>query len=322
MAIENDKSAEQRLLNQERRFLASQRKKLLAEQARSKHKYDIYKQHIKEVRAGLGGFAEKSYNLITDITAHLDNGDDDAASEAIDKHIGLLLQQGMVEDMSDTTPKSGFDENGNACSVKDAYFVVDIGQKIVKEGDEFYLLKPGQSLNDATKDEARQHFLDSKQSILSAKVQVKQYQDKENQMHGGRIADIDARLSGNKGEKTVAGEEDREGFASQNAMKPRLNPQLNRLTENSARTSRSQMVTLAANCTNNPPVTYGQFLNRLDTVTDPGLRARIFNNIGTSQAEMQNNPGSPVAGSQKMQALIRNMALLVKIPPILLLRAW
>lgn len=315
-----------RVLNQEKRVLEQTRESLVAAKYKAMRKYSLFFQsvdasniqnmdkdlNLESVRVEMDQNEEKSNSLLAQIGELVENGNDEMASQVINEHVALLLKRDMVDDMKNPT-KQYFDINANSCGIKDAYFAINPNQKLVKKNNDYYLLEPGQSMDDpASMERARLNFQKNKSSIRSLKVQIKDYRDNEKLVHDGRIDAIDRKLSDNEDKRESVGS----GDSASLQHRPRPGVVLTPMKKTSAfsRTDLKQIARLETQFTQKPPATNRQFLNQIEDIQNRRVRAFLFGSLGTSEAEMRNNPASSLAGSQKMTTLIKNMAMFGRDP--------
>lgn len=120
--------------------------------------------------------------------------DDDELRALVDEQTALRIQLAHLKDLEAGKVYYGangelmLDNDGNPTSIG-AMFVLDAskGQRIVKEGNTYYLLEQGQELTDETRPAAQQAFNKAKLNILTVKETVKDTLKAEKAFHEDRI---------------------------------------------------------------------------------------------------------------------------------------
>lgn len=148
---------------------------------------------------------------VEEISSLIQQDKDDEALVLRDKHNALNLQFAMLQDMKSVRKgEKRFVniEGKDVTSLKDASFILPIGQTIIKVEDTYYLLKPGQTW-DSVKDnveektQAQRDYDHSKNELMNVKTIVNYNKGLETAFHQERLKDNTSKLDQNSKDKRV-----------------------------------------------------------------------------------------------------------------------
>jgi effector protein LidA len=143
-------------------------------------------QAISEIQEQINAIKAKMDQILLDVEELIKTNQDEDAALLMKSHTSLGLNCARHFDMLAVrrgdkhyvTEDGKTNLNGKPISFKDAYFILDKEEQIVKDGDKHYLLKPGQTWEAVSKDEnalkaARDNFEQRKHELMVVENVVK-----------------------------------------------------------------------------------------------------------------------------------------------------
>ncbi|CEK12027.1 hypothetical protein [Legionella hackeliae] len=137
----------------------------------------------------------------------IEDGDNTGARTKLQELNAKNLQIGTLKDMLAVTKgeKHMYNQQGErVSSFTEADFIVPSDKQLVKEGNEFYLLDQGKSLNDSNRDTAKQDFLRAQSEMTSVKNLIDSNRTIETSEVDKKIANIAQKIEHLQQQKSFA----------------------------------------------------------------------------------------------------------------------
>lgn len=152
---------------------------------------------LKAEIARLEGTEEERNAQADEVFRLVDAGKEQEARALMDKQNAKNTQVGALKDMLavvEGTKKMYKADGTEATSFKEAQFIVPAHQKLEKVGDQYYLLKSGDTLSEANKEQAAQNFERHKNELVSVRSLISSNKSIEMMGLGSKIDNIKERI--------------------------------------------------------------------------------------------------------------------------------
>ena len=173
-------------------------------------------QAIAEIQAQIEAIKVKMDQILLDVDELIKTNKDEDAALLMKSHTSLGLNCARHFDMLAVrsgkkhyvTEDGKIELNGKPISFKDAYFILDKGEQIVKNGNKHYLLKPGQTWEAVSKDEkaleqAQDNFEQRKHELMVVENVVKHNKKLEVNFNKEQTTEVHAQIENNEKEETL-----------------------------------------------------------------------------------------------------------------------